>query len=91
MLYAQPRIRPETHEVMTKTDHLISSRRPDLVIVNKKKQNKQTKKKKTKKKKPERKKKKEKRTCRIVDFAVSRLGRAQSKIKNIKTKREMNT
>ena len=47
----------ETHKIPwyfeVHTDHLISARQPDLVIVNKKK-----------------KKRKEKRTYRIVDFAV---------------------
>ena len=46
------------------TDHLISARRTDLVIVNKKK------KKKKRKKKRKKRRKKKKRNCRIVDFAV---------------------
>ena len=57
----------ETHKIVwdfkLRTDHLITDRRPDQVIVNKKK-------KKKKKKKERKKKNKEKRTCRIVDFAV---------------------
>ena len=48
----------ETYKILLdfeiQTDHLISSRRPDLMIVNKKKKE----------------KKKKERTCRIVDFAV---------------------
>ena len=45
------------------TDHLISARRPDLKIINKKKQ-------KNKNKKKKKRKKKQKRTWKIVDFAV---------------------
>ena len=55
------------------TDHLISARRPDLVIV--KKQNKT----KQKNKKTKKKNKKEKRTCRTVEFAVPVEQRVQLK------------
>ena len=54
MVYAQPSSLREnaTHKLLwdfnIQTDHLISARRPDLIIINK-----------------------EKRTCKIVDFAVS--------------------
>ena len=43
MIYIQPRIRPknETHKILwdfeLQTSHLFSARRPDLVMVNKKK------------------------------------------------------
>ena len=46
-------------------DHLISARRPDLILITKKK-----KKKKRKEKKKEKKRKEKKRTGKIVDFAV---------------------
>ena len=48
------------------TDHLISTRRPDQVIVNKKKQKKKT-------------KKKRERTCRVLEFAVSADHKVKSK------------
>ena len=53
MVYAQPNICPgEWHKLLwnfeIEMDHLILTRRPDLIIINK-----------------------QKRTCKIVDFAVS--------------------
>ena len=61
----------ETHKILwdfeMQTDHLILARRPDLVIVNKKKKKKKEKKKKRKGKK----RKGKKTTCRIVEFVVS--------------------
>ena len=67
-----PVLEKDTHELLwdfdIQTDHLISARRPDLIII-----------KKTKKKKPnqtkqpphqKKKEKKKKRICKIVDFAV---------------------
>ena len=52
----------DTHKLLKdfdiQTDHLISARRPDFKIINKKK-------------KKKKKKEKKKRTCKIVDFAVS--------------------
>ena len=54
----------DTHKFLwdfdIQTNHLISARRPDLIVTNKKK----------KKKKKEKKKEKKKRTCKIVDFVV---------------------
>ena len=58
MVYAQPGIRPREWDFKIQTDHLISARWPDQVIVKKKK------------KKKKRKRKRKKRTCWIVDFAV---------------------
>ena len=54
----------DTHKLLwdfhIQTDHQISVRRPDLIIINKKK----------KKKEKKKEKKRKKRTCIIVDFAV---------------------
>ena len=53
------------------TDHLISARRPDLIIIIKKQNKKRTNKQTNKQKKNKTKKKKiNKRTCKIVDFSV---------------------
>ena len=64
MVYAQPSTcsrKWHTHKLLwdfdIQTDHPISARRPDLIIINKKKKKK--------------KRKKEKKICKIVDFAVS--------------------
>ena len=58
-----PVLENDTHKLLwdfkIHTDHQISARRPDLIIINKKE-----------KRKKERKKERKKRTCKIVDFAV---------------------
>ena len=51
MVYAQPSICPRKWDFEIQTDQLILARRPNLIIINRRK--------------------KKKRTCKIVDFAVS--------------------
>ena len=57
-----PVLENNTHKLLwnfnIKTDHQISDRKPNLIIINKKKRKKKR-------------KKKKKRTCKIVDFAVT--------------------
>ena len=86
MVYAQLRSCPgEWHtyklqwDFEIQTDHLISTRRPDLIVIIKKKK----------------KKKKKKRTCKIVDFAVPadhriKLKESEKKDKYLDLARELN-
>ena len=82
MVYALPETVQENEmykvirDFEIQTDHLISTRRPDLVIVNKKK------------KKKKKKEKKEKRTCRIVNFAVPAYQRVKLKESEKKKKKK---
>ena len=79
MVYAQPVLENATHKLLwdfnIQTDHLIPARRPDLMIIEKKKE-------------------KKKRTCKIVDFAVSadhriKLKECEKKDKNFDLTREL--